>query len=1020
MIISIVLLCGWIKTPRLAHGGASGEVFVDVITDEGGRIEGVRGRTTLFSDSTSWWDTRQWVGYYGQLEGLVDGGFRKKILSYRYLRGGNSRDDLGVEKTFSWFPSGLSEGYHVVSYRVKDIYSGEGKPSGGYEREEGNIIAEYRVRVFVDVEGNTYLKRVEEVNLGLRKEQCPAMKGDPVNVATGNSFQRETDVRISAGLRRLELTRYYNSRSDYDGALGPGWTHSYDVRVWEEGEFYLHLRQANGAEMVFVKDPDNVYRENGPGGSWIEAMMQDDTVTGWHWFRSDGKEYEFDETGRLVKISYLGSEICVGYDEQGLLDTVEESISGRQLSFSYDEQDRIISIHGPTTNAIADGVWVRYAYDELGRLVGVTYADGSGWMYEYEDPNDPYNLTSKLDNQGHEIAFWSYDSEDRVTSHIWRDGPGLTVSYDSFSQRTVTDTYGRTATYNTSVINGLELVVGTGGCTQCGQGVIHWDYDPMGRVKGKEYANGRVDQFEEIDERGHPRKVILAAGAQAERTIYYTWHPRLNTWLSRTESSVLADGEKVTIRDYDDDGNDIPNEAPTLLLHKVIEKGYTRDSSGQIVSYDYITTYMYNEVGQVVSIDGPLLGTDDAITFSYNDTGDLIEINRTLVGSTIFTDYDGAGQVGRIIDPNGYSVRLSYDGRGRIIEQGGRIYTYGPWGELGSITDEDGITLRLGYDGTSGRLSRIYNSTGDYIAYSYDGSGNKTEEAIYTQAGQKAYWKGYSYQGPTYPGRLYREIKPDGSYTEYQYDDMGNITEIEDPEGNVTQYEYDLFNRVTKVIEPGEVVTTYSYDRRGNLISVTDPEGHTTTYEYDDMGRVVKRVSPDTGQTTYAYNSIGKVTSKTDARGTTTIYSYDGLGRLIHIDTGATAQNITYMYDEGENGKTRLTKIEDEAGEVRYKYDLRGRLVEEKREIGQREYTISYQYSKAGRLESIVYPGGLKVIYHRDVKGDVDKIEATVRDNTITIATNIDHMPFGPIRGLDFEMTFSFIKDLTKGIKSQK
>ena len=34
----------------------------------------------------------------------------------------------------------------------------------------------------------------------ISKAQCPAMKGDPVNVATGNSFEREEDVSIGTGL----------------------------------------------------------------------------------------------------------------------------------------------------------------------------------------------------------------------------------------------------------------------------------------------------------------------------------------------------------------------------------------------------------------------------------------------------------------------------------------------------------------------------------------------------------------------------------------------------------------------------------------------------------------------------------------------------------------------------------------------------------------------------------------------------------------------------------------------------
>jgi hypothetical protein len=89
------------------------------------------------------------------------------------------------------------------------------------------------------------------------------------------------------------------------------------------------------------------------------------------------------------------------------------------------------------------------------------------------------------------------------------------------------------------------------------------------------------------------------------------------------------------------------NENPTHLIYRVIEKGFTKDISGTVVPYEYITSFTYNGKGQVLSINGPLPGNGDSTSFAYNaTTGDLLSITRSIIGSTNFSNYDAAGQVG--------------------------------------------------------------------------------------------------------------------------------------------------------------------------------------------------------------------------------------------------------------------------------------------------------------------------------------------------------------------------------------
>ena len=846
---------------------------------------------------------------------------------------------------------------------------------------------------------------------------CPAgdqsKVGNPISIYEGNNVETEEDLRFaSAARRRFAYERFYNSRSTASGPLGYGWSHTYRLTLTPShgynGDIYLKIND---------ESERGVYFEDAGGGHYEGAFKERTTVElegiDYVWYRLDSRRFAFNPDGRLIWIEdEVGNRLNLTYDADNRLQTVADTASGLVLTFHYNGEDRVDYISGPVTPSVADGIWVRYEYDASGNLTSVLYPDGSGFDYEYADPNDANNLTAKQDKSGHLLSSWTYDNQDRATGNFTRDGRGVTIDYVDENKVEVTDAYGITRTYEIWTLDGRKKITdvhGPEGCQACGDEVVRIEYDSMARVIEVEFAGGLIEQYGNFDSRGNAQTIIVAVAAADEKTVTRTFHPDIDAKLSETEPSLIGAGDRVVIWDYDDDGNDTPNENPARLLHRKIEKGFTGDASGNVAPYEYITAYTYNGKGQVLSIDGPRPGSQDVTTFTYDGaTGNLLTKTSPLIGTTTYSQYDAAGQPGRVTDPNGNAVTYTYDGRGRILTRtneadgSATIYTYNTAGEPSHVARANGVFSDFTYDDTYGRLTKVADPLDNYIAYGYDDQGNRTETGFYDASDQRHFWKRFDYHGPTQPGKLYKEINPDDTYTEYTYDAAGNIASVKDAAAKTTAYDYDLFNRLTGVTQPGDVVTGYAYDSRDNLISVTDAENHATTYVYDDLGRLVSATSPDTGTTTYAYDAAGNLISKTDANGAAVTYTYDDLNRLTGIHFPEASQDITYTYDTGTNGKGRLSNMTDPGGTHAYTYDALGNLVSEEKTAEGITCLTQYDYDEAGILTEITYPNGRVVAYELDGAGRVIRVTSTKDSVTDVLAENIGYLPFGPIQGFTY------------------
>ncbi|MFH2044003.1 MAG: RHS repeat-associated core domain-containing protein [Pseudomonadota bacterium] len=925
-------------------------------------------------------------------------------------------------------------GHYIVNPDNAETFGGFCKNSG-IPVEGQSCTWENRSNELVDVRTEEMIKEeceYPDLDFG-RDEKDPKLrcnniseKGNPTSIYSGNKIESERDLYFNSPFNNgLQFKRFYNSQNEAISPMGYGWTHNYNIILSEIPQTDPYIKR------LVITDETGFgrhFRQIISSGS-IRALFKERTSlsTGdgvYVWQHQDGSIYTFDESSfQLLSIQdSLGNSQIITYDTNNskLIDTVTDESTGRSLKILY--TNGLLSSIRLFLNGVDCGVQVTYGHDENSNLTMVTFTDGSGFVYEYNDNNNnsdvvPFinNLTQKTNAAGHFLSRWGYDDQDRCDFNETRDGRGMTMDYNTMSNAVIlTDAYGTSKTYNFAYIGGRKRIIsvfGDAGCSSCIDEPVRLEYDDQLNVIELEYANGQIDRFSDFDTRGNPCTTSQAVGTIDEKSIYQTWHPVLNRPLTRTEPSLLGSGNKVTVWDYDNDGNDIPNETPTRLVYRQIERGFTKGAAGQVVAYEAITSYTYNSKGQVLTIDGPAPGSQDTTIFTYDDASpasNLLTVTRPLAGTVVYANYDNAGRPGQITDENGNITVFTYDGLGRIktvtntSDGSVTTYNYNTAGEPEQIIAANGVATNFEYDAAYGRLTRMLDPLGNYMYYGYDTQGNRTEQSIYDSSAQRVFRQRYDYQSPQKPGKLWKVINPDNTYTEYSYFAGGNIESVKDPADKITNYDYDILNRLTSVIQPGDVITTYDYDLNNNLKTVTDAQSRITQYTYDDLGRLVSGVSPDTGVSTYVYDISGNLISKTDANGVTATYIYDILNRLTGIVYPDSAQNVTYTYDEGTNGKGRLTGMSDPSGNYDYAYDEKGNLASETKEIGARLYITSYTYDAAGNLTGMTYPDGRTVSYELDPAGRVNRVTTTKDGITRTLAENINYLPFGPFSGLSY------------------
>lgn len=856
---------------------------------------------------------------------------------------------------------------------------------------------------------------VEQKSAGRpRDENC----SNPVNGATGNKYQVETDYVGAAG-NPLSFDRHYNSSFVQPRALGRGWRHSYDRQ-------FAATSTSNGATAFVVRPDGMAYRFTKSASVWttdadVTARLVDAQVGGQtQWQLTIGEDNSteiYNANGRLTSIVHANARrVDFSYDENGRLQYVTDVLSGRRLTFAYAAADsaQIATMTDPAGNV--------FTYNYAGatdaqRLVSVVYPGQNAptRQYLYNESthtggaNLPDALTGIVDENGDRYATFGYDATGRGTFTEHAGGVDrYEVAYNPDSSTTVTDPLGAARTYNYTTVQGVRRQMGQSqpAGAGCPASASARTYDANGNIATSTDFNGSVTTNTWDLARNLLTQTVEASGTPEARTTSTEWHAfwRLPTRLAEPKRRITylyhGDTHQGGPISCAPTAANLPagnGTRPAPLLCKEVHEA-TTDTSGAAGFSPAVTgqprtwSYTYNAAGQVLTEDGPRTDVSDFATFTYHASasadhavGDLQSSINAQGHTTHFDRYDGNGRPLAARDPNDVVQGWSWHPRGWLTsatEDGlATVFERDAVGQTLSVTAPQS-QLNYAYDAAQ-RLATVSDIAGRTTAFARDSLGNITQ-TDWTDPGNVLARRSASSFDVLGREQSRTELHNGAARTtQYGYDANGNRRLTTDPKSQSTQFHYDALNRQRQTTDAHSGTTQLSYDARDQLTQLQAPNGATTSFTVNGLGNVTQDVSANSGTTNRTYDAAGNVLTSTDARGITQTRTYDALNRLLSVSYPTPGENITYTWDSAPGctyGVGRLCAVIDGAGSSRFAYDSRGHLLSHTRTEAGFEYTTTYTRDEDGRVIGLTYPTGQEVNFIRDSDGVIEQITTDAED----------------------------------------
>ncbi|MEO0597041.1 MAG: RHS repeat-associated core domain-containing protein, partial [Chloroflexota bacterium] len=354
------------------------------------------------------------------------------------------------------------------------------------------------------------------------------------------------------------------------------------------------------------------------------------------------------------------------------------------------------------------------------------------------------------------------------------------------------------------------------------------------------------------------------------------------------ESGVWKTGPSGTTIVHD------PTSSGNASQNIIVQANY--DKSGRTVSLrdpnGNVTDYEYDQLGRRTKLSNPL-GYEWLM--AYEDVGETSRVTMT---------YPGIEEVSSVWQS--YDVQQDFDRLGRLTEviypdadvTPDVVFSYDVSGNRTAMleTDAASATVRetqYSYDAMNRMVQMQLDRDGDgnideAVQYSYDERGLRTQLVI--------------------------DPSGDNLQVTYVYDEKRRLVALTDWDAQTTSYDYDRMNRHTDTLHPNGVQSRYDYDVAGRLQHLRHRDGRDTLaafkYETDARGNRVKTWEILAGETrtvvagdaevtergTWATNGLLHETTQWDAALTLTVWGHEDV--KLTIGTGP-ENSIFDIYIDG-------------------------------------------------------------------------------------------------------------------------
>ena len=405
---------------------------------------------------------------------------------------------------------------------------------------------------------------------------------------------------------------------------------------------------------------------------------------------------------------------------------------------------------------------------------------------------------------------------------------------------------------------------------------------------------------------------------------------------------------------------------------------YTYDSRGNRIR----TTNALGEVVQELSYNlrnQPVIQKDtfgNRTELSYELDGKIKDVRRSGNHQRIHQqyEYNARRQITGVVDGNRNPISYDVDSWGRItgigfadgVKEG---YEYTHAGQVSRTIDGNGNAVQYRYN-SLGKISERIDQLGFTETFRYDEEGNLSLHI--DRDGRQLQRACNVFGQPVYEKASDAEGKHTNIST-WHYDSLGRVTRAV-CDGKSYEYIYDAYGNLKEKRSNGKRLVSYTHDRAGQITEIKDPAGVCTRYEYDILGRRSRIYNNDGLEVRYGYDALNRIRHIHYGNGVETAYTYDGDGNIRTLETRA-GENVlisfAYRYD-GNGNRTAKTGVAlggitseittgNNALDLSYAYDVRGQLMEERRN----GTSVCYAYDKAGnRIRKTDAQGEIRYLYN--------------------------------------------------------